>query len=193
MEVFLFRVDFFWTYDIFIGEQDEIKSLDYWMEMGEWISKNYKDLYDTTKNIVKHQRDADDLFQSVVEQLLTNKNILDVPPERRKYFFIRTLKNNYYSTTSKYYYENKKYRDKQSDNFEVEDMVDEEYVDLPEIEWVYKQLEEFNWFDRDLFIMWMELGTLTQVSQKTTIPLNSVGRYIKETKQKLIELWENRN
>jgi DNA-directed RNA polymerase specialized sigma24 family protein len=69
------------------------------MDMNEWINRNYQDLYNTTKNVVKHQADADDLFQSVMEQLLQNKQIREVPHERRKYFFIRTLKNNYYSKT----------------------------------------------------------------------------------------------
>jgi len=164
------------------------------MDMGEWITKNYTDLYETTKNIVKYQQDADDLFQSVVEQLLQNKHIKTIPPERRKYFFIRTLKNNYYSKTSRYYYENKKHDDKQTDyEPNKHDIPDEIYSEPADREWVENQLKDLSWFERDLFLMWMELGTLTQVSKKTTIPLNSVGRYIKETKQKLIDKWENKN
>lgn len=164
------------------------------MEMGEWITKNYKDLYTTTRNIVNRQQDADDLFQSVVEQLLTNKHIKTIPPDRRKYFFIRTLKNNYYSKTSRYYYENKKHNDKVVDyEPEIHDHYDEPYMEPAEMEWVTEQLQDLSWFERDLFFMWMELGTLTKVSEKTTIPLNSVGRYIKETKQKLITKWVNRN
>jgi len=164
------------------------------MDMNEWINRNYKDLYNTTKNIVKHQQDVDDLFQSVMEQLLQNKQIREVPPDRRKYFFIRTLKNNYYSKTSKYYYENKKYQDKQTDyNPEIHEQMDEPYMEPAELGWVYCQLENLSWFEKDLFLMWLELGTLTQVSKKTTIPLNSVGRYINETKQKLIKLWVNKN
>lgn len=162
--------------------------------MGEWITKNYDDLYETTRNIVKHQKDADDLFQSVMEQLLTNKNILEVPPERRKYFVIRTLKNNYHSTTSRYYYENKKHESRQTDyNEELHEQPDEPYMEPAELGWVHQQLNDLSWFERDLFLLWMELGTLTEVSKKTTIPLNSVGRYINETKQKLIRQWVNRN
>jgi hypothetical protein len=71
--------------------------------------------------------------------------------------------------------------------------MDEPYMEPAELGWVHQQLENLSWFERDLFLMWMELGTLTQVSKTTTIPLNSVGRYINETKQKLIKLWGNRN
>jgi RNA polymerase sigma factor (sigma-70 family) len=163
-------------------------------ELNEWITRNYEDLYNTTRNIVKHQKDADDLFQSVIEQLLSNKNFSELPPDRRKYFFIRTTKNNYYSKTSKYYYENKKHDDRQTDyNPEIHEQIEDPYLEPAELDWVHQQLKDLSWFERDLFLMWMEMGTLTQVSKKTTIPLNSVGRYINETKQKLIKLWVNRN
>lgn len=181
--------------NIFIVIPGKIKTTDQrQMDMGEWITKNYADLYNTTRNIVKHQHDVDDLFQSVIEQLLTNKHIKTLPPERRKYFFIRVIKNNYYSTTSKYYYENKKNADRQTEfNPELYEQMDDPYFEPAEIGWVYEQLNDLSWFERDLFLLWMELGTLTEVSRKTTIPLNSVGRYINETKQKLIQKWVNKN
>jgi hypothetical protein len=59
--------------------------------------------------------------------------------------------------------------------------------------WVHKQLEDLDWFSRDLFLMWLELGTITAVSKQTTIPLNSVGRYIKNIKIELKQKWVSRN
>jgi hypothetical protein len=41
--------------------------------------------------------------------------------------------------------------------------------------------------------MWLELGTITAVSKQTTIPLNSVGRYIKNIKIELKQKWVSRN
>lgn len=163
-------------------------------DIREFITKNYEDLYNTTRNIVKNQKCADDLFQSVMEQILTSKNISDIPDDRKKYFIIRIIKNNYYSKTSKYYYENKKHENKETEYTpDMNEADNEPYTEPPEIGWVHDQLADLTWFERDLFLLWMELGTLTEVSKTTTIPLNSVGRYINDTKQKLIKKWVNKN
>ena len=109
------------------------------------------------------------------------------------YYFIRVVKNNYNSTTSPYHKEYRKNQNLHTPLLEeiTEDFADEEYVEtIPDMKWVYKQLETFDWFDRDLFVLWLEMGTLTSVSKQTLIPLNSVGRYINKTKQKLQELWK---
>ena len=75
----------------------------------------------------------------------------------------------------------------------MNELVDEEMVEYPSMDWIYKELENHTWFDRDLFLLWLELGTFTKVSQETTIPLNSVGKYIKETIKNLNSSWKNRN
>jgi hypothetical protein len=113
----------------------------------------------------------------------------------RLYYFIRTLKNNYFSKTSKYHYQFRKPHLNQISFNEVyyEEIPDEEYQDRPTMVWVREHLSELSWFDRDLFLLWVELGSLTAVSKRTTIPLNSVGRYIKQTKDRLNQLWENKN
>jgi hypothetical protein len=51
-------------------------------------------------------------------------------------------------------------------------------LELMEIEWT-----ELNWFNKIIFEKYMVLGSLKKVSKDTTIPLASVGRYIKETKE----------
>lgn len=137
-----------------------------------------------------------DLLHCVIEQMM-KKNSLDPMLEReRVFYFIRVLKNNYFSKTSPYYYQYKKKSsmETQFDTDYYENLPDEQYEEnTPTLEWVYKELEDLNWFDRDLFLLWMELGTLTAVSKKTTIPLNSVGRYINEIKLQLLQKWENKN
>lgn len=166
------------------------------VEIGDWITKNYNELVKITDKICYEPNDAPDLLHCVLEQLLKNKKISSMDDKERFYFFVRTLKNNYYSQTSPYYYQHKKVSTKETfkDIEFFSDTPDIEYdEELPDIKWVYSQLENLNWFDRDLFVMWLELGSLTAVSRKTTIPLNSVGRYINTTKQNLIEKWQNRN
>jgi hypothetical protein len=131
-----------------------------------------------------------------MEQLLKGGKLDGMKDKERVYYFIRVLKNNYFSKTSPYYYQYKKnpHREEFKDIEFFEPQPDVEYTEeLPDIEWVNKQLSHLEWFDRDLFLLWMELGSLTAVSRKTTIPLNSVGRYINQTKQMLIKKWEDRN
>lgn len=165
------------------------------MTLEKWIKDNYNHLQLTTKNIVKNE-DADDVFQSVIEQLLKKKEKLEGMTDKEKlYFFIRVVKNNYFSKTSVYFREHKKgsqYFTELTDYYL--NSPDTEYTeDIPDIEWVKNELLNFNWFERDLFLLWYELGTLANVSKSTTIPVNSVARYIKQIKTKLLEKWENRN
>ena len=163
------------------------------MNLDKWIMSNYTLLYDTTLNIIKNKSDVDDVLHSVLEQILDKKKEMDLMEDKNKlYYFIRVVKNNYFSKTSKYHYQHRKYPQNEQELNLNQELVDEEYVEQPDMDWVKKQLDELNWFDRDLFLLWLELGTITAVSKKTTIPLNSVGRYINEIKTKLIQRWENR-
>lgn len=165
------------------------------MDYNGWLEENYNNLRQTTLNIIKNEDDVDDLLHCVLEQLLRNKSMNEMGDKDRLYYFIRTLKNNYFSKTSKYHYQFRKPLLNQITFNEVyyEKIPDEEYQDRPTMVWVHEHLSELSWFDRDLFLLWVELGSLTAVSKRTTIPLNSVGRYIKQTKDRLNELWENRN
>ena len=165
------------------------------MDYNGWLEENYNNLRQTTLNIIKNEDDVDDLLHCVLEQLLRNKSMNEMEDKDRLYYFIRTLKNNYFSKTSKYHYQFRKPLLNQITFNEVyyEKIPDEEYQDRPTMVWVHEHLSELSWFDRDLFLLWVELGSLTAVSKRTTIPLNSVGRYIKQTKDRLNELWENRN
>lgn len=151
---------------------------------------------DIVKNIVKNEDDRDDLFHCVLEQILKGKKFDGLPDDQRVFYFVRVLKNNYFSKTSPYYYQYKKNPAKEDikEMTFFEGRLDEEYKnELPDMSWVYEQLTHLNWFDRDLFLMWLEMGSLTAVSKQTTIPLNSVGRYIKTTKEILKKKWESKN
>ena len=162
------------------------------MEIRQWIELHHKQLMEITKNITKSGFNPD-LYQSVVEQLLLQEEKFnDIPDDKKKYFFIRVMSNNYNSKTSKYHYENRKgftlSLPLDEDIYKIKEDEPQEY---PTIEWVHRQLDEMNWFDRDIFLLWMELGSLKAVSRKTKIPHNSVGRYIKKVKIKLNKQWNN--
>lgn len=79
--------------------------------VNKWITDNYQDLYNTTKNIV-NGNDADildDLFQEVIIMFIENKKSEDIVKRHKeaKWFFIRILLNQYRSSTS---YFHKQYR-----------------------------------------------------------------------------------
>ena len=165
------------------------------MTFNLWLKNNHNDLLQTTGTIVGDPELVDDLYACVVEQLLRKpKKIDETPDSQKKYYFIKVLKNNYFSKTSPYHYQYRKPTDNHIPLLETitKSLTDEVYEDtLPDMKWVEKTLnKEFDWYSRDLFCLWIEMGTLTNVSKKTQIPLNSVGRHIKQIKNKLKELWE---
>ncbi len=167
------------------------------MDTRQWLTKNYTQLFDITKKVVKNEQEVDDVFQCVVEQVLNKDKKLDGIDDKQKlFYFIRVVKNNYFSKTSSYYYQYKKNINNtlQFDEGLYENIPNEPYKEhLPTMEWVHEQLKELDWFSRDLFLLWIEVGSLTAVSKQTTIPLNSVGRYIKEIKMILKKRWQELN
>ena len=166
------------------------------MNFNIWINTNHNQLLQLAKNITNNDDETDDLFQSVVLQLLEKpEKINEVPDSQKKYFFIRVLTNNYRSNTSPYQYHRQKYKRTFTELKEelFGELVDSESDEYPTMDWVYQQLDNHHWFDRDLFLLWLELGTFTKVSEQTTIPLNSVGKYIKETIKNINTSWKNRN
>jgi len=166
------------------------------MDLYKWISLNNDELIDISLKICKNQDDYMDLYQCVMEQMLKKGDKLnDMEDKEKTYYFISILKRNYYSKTSPYYYQFKKglVMDDITDDL-LEGVIDEEYTEsIPDMEWVKLQLLELDWFDRDLFNLWVELGSLSNVSRKTNIPVNSVGKYIKEIKEELKIRWQQLN
>ena len=163
------------------------------MELNEWIDKNHKELKHIVGRITCNHHESDELFQEVILQLLEKPNKINVLPDEEKiYYFIRVVKNNWNSSTSPYQYQKQKlkklnipYTHKHGKS-----LLDETYNEnTPDMEWVYGEINKLEWFDRDLFRLWLELGTYTKVSQDTTIPLNSVGKYIKSTIKELNIRW----
>ena len=165
------------------------------MNLLEWISKNNSLLIQTTKNITKNADDTMDLYQSVIEQLLEKPEKMNsINDEQKLYYFIKVIKNNYFSKTSPYKYHLEKYNNShiRKDDMLYFDSEDTPYTeDIPDMVWVRTELDKMGWFEADLFTLWIEMGTLIDVHRETTIPINSVGKYIKEIKKDLYQRWIN--
>tara|TARA_R110000868_G_scaffold113675_1_gene304856 strand:+ start:495 stop:995 length:501 start_codon:yes stop_codon:yes gene_type:complete len=162
------------------------------MTSGEYIGKNNQHLINQTKNICRGSDEYMDLYQSVIEQILSKPEKMDVVSDDEKlYYFISIVKTNWHSKTSPYQYQKHQYnkRSVEYNEFKAHTIPDDEPIELPTLDWVNKEIEKMDWFDRDLFTLWAELRTLTAVHKETTIPINSVGKYIKEIKQELNQRW----
>lgn len=162
------------------------------MTFDKWLNDNNDYLIQVTKNITSNSEDTMDLYQSVMTQLLLQRDKLDPLPDKEKlYYFIKVTKTNYFSKTSPYQYQKKKYEKQHTEYNDFKDLREDiSYMeDIPDMIWVEKTLDEMGWFERDLFTLYMEYGTMVAVHKETTIPINSVGKYIKEIKNDLKQRW----
>lgn len=164
------------------------------MELNKWITKNHEELKHIVGRITSNHPDSDELFQEIMIQLLTKPEKMEqLSDEQKIYYFIRVVQNNWHSSTSPFQYHRQKNKQRHVpyNSWLGESLLDEEYEEnTPDMEWVYDKVNKMDWFDRDLFKLWIELGTYTKLSKQTTIPINSVGKYIKKTTKILNDLWD---
>lgn len=162
------------------------------MTFVDWVSKNNTKLIEVTNNITRGDKESMDLYQSVMTQLLPQHTKLDnIIDEEKMYYFIRVTKTNWYSKTSPYQYHKKKYDSSKTEYKDYKDFrEDEEYTeDIPDMDWVECELHKIGWFEHDLFMLYYETGTLASLHKETSIPINSVGKYIKDIKNELKKRW----
>jgi DNA-directed RNA polymerase specialized sigma24 family protein len=151
-----------------------------------WISENYNEL----KNICSKfstTEEVDDLLHLCLEEFMKNKRVTEIPDEQKIYFFTKIVRNQYNSESSKYHYTYRKYK--------FNDMVD---IDIPEVEyeedqfnmeWVQEQLKKIDWYYARLFQLYIDEGcSVTKLSKRTTIPINSVSRDINKVRRQLKQL-----
>ena len=164
----------------------------------KWIGENSNEMMKMVNGIVKDRNIADELFQTVVLQLLEKPDKVDKVPDHQKvFYFIRVVKNNYYSNSSPFQYrrviDKKRHVQIDEELTRMEDVPYEEPLDYKQ--WVTEQLDNeelFTWYEKSIFLLYIEMTSYISVSKKTTIPVNSVSRHLKSIKNKLQELWENR-
>lgn len=152
--------------------------------MEDWITNNYDKLKNICSNISKNE-EVDDLFHSCLIQFMENKKIDTVPDNQKTFFFSRIVKNNFYSTTSKYHKEYHKFKFSEMIEIQEPDILYEE--DGIDLEWVRKQLKkDFSWYYMRLMELYIEEGcSLTKLSKRTNIPINSCSRDINKCRKEL--------
>lgn len=160
--------------------------------MNQWITNNYNELKLICEKISK-QNDVDDLLHSCLEQFLQNQAAPMLGDKEKLFFFARIVRNNFHSKTSHYYYQYSKYKfteltDQNQHTLEY----DESEIDL---NWV-KKIITFHkkgdlWYYARLFQLFIDEGcSVSKLSKRTTIPLNSVSRDINKYRRILKKLRE---
>lgn len=160
--------------------------------MDKWFNENYDRLKLICKKITKCD-DVDEILHFCIEQVLKNKKFICIENDEEKvYFFSRVVHINWKSNKSPYYQQYHKHlwceigREPHIEDLEYE----ENDVDM---DWVRAQIEIMkkgkDWYYGRLFDLYIEENcNLTNLSKRTTIPLNSVSRDIRKVREHLIKL-----
>ena len=157
------------------------------IEIEQYISNNYEFLISVAQKYTKNKDWSYELLHEVILQLYNKKDWnIKVDNNSIKYYIIRCLMVNWTYPSSPFCKKHKQDTKFVEINEAIEMAVEETEIDthrlleLLEIEWT-----EVNWFNKIIFEKYMVLGSLKKVSKDTTIPLASIGRYVKETKEQI--------
>ena len=138
---------------------------------------------------------AEDLLHDILLQLESNHKYNSLDEQSKLYFFIRTAQNQYYSNNSIFKRTYKKYYFEEIPvNY---DPKDEEYKELPTIDWIRETLEnelainkDF-WYNKGIFELYLEHKKLEHIHRRTHIPKYSLRATLKEMKVWLNNKWKD--
>lgn len=159
-------------------------------EIEKYITTNYYELLNIAKKITKNNELSQDLLHEVILQLYNKENIIlrEYCPEQIKYYIVSIIRINWCSTTSPFYYKMRKESSKYTNIEEVFNLADDTQLEF-EKQQLFDILEEswteLDWFRKSLFEMYLTLGSMKKVSKQTRIPVSSISRYLKESKDQI--------
>jgi RNA polymerase sigma factor (sigma-70 family) len=157
-------------------------------EIERYITTNYYQLLTIAKKITKNHELTNDLFHEVIIQLYNKNNIVlqEYSDDQIKYYIVSIIRINWHSQTSPFYYKIRKESSKYTNIDDIYDLVDDTQLEF-EKQHLFDILEqswcELDWFRKSLFEMYMTLGSMKKVSKQTRIPISSISRYLKESKE----------
>jgi RNA polymerase sigma factor (sigma-70 family) len=157
-------------------------------EIERYITTNYYQLLSIAKKITKNHELTNDLLHEVIIQLYNKNNIVlqEYSDDQIKYYIVSIIRINWHSQTSPFYYRMRKESSKYTNIDDIYDLVDDTQLEF-EKQHLFDILEqswcELDWFRKSLFEMYMTLGSMKKVSKQTRIPISSISRYLKESKE----------
>jgi hypothetical protein len=157
-------------------------------EIESYLTREYYQLLKIAKKLTKGDQLSQDLLHEVIIQLYDKNDIVlkSYDDNSIKYYITAVMRINYYSKTSPFFYRIK--RERTLMTVDVTTCWDMSYEQESfETEELYQLLEEeyceLNWFKKSLLDMYLTLNSsMKAVSRKTNIPIQSISRYIKETR-----------
>lgn len=156
-------------------------------DIERYITTNYYQLLTITRKITKNHELSQDLLHEVILQLYNKSNIVlqEYSNDQIKYYIVSIIRINWHSNTSPFYYKIRRESSKYTNIDEIFNMADDTQLDF-EKQQLFDILEqswcELDWFRKSLFEMYLTLGSMKKVSKQTRIPLSSISRYLKESK-----------
>lgn len=159
-------------------------------EIEKYITTNYYQLLSIAKKITKNHDLTEDLFHEVLIQLYDKKNIVlqEYSDDQIKYYIVSVIRINWHSKTSPFYYRIRKETSRYTNIEECFDLSDDNQLAFEKQE-LYDILEqswcELDWFRKSLFELYLTLGSMKKVSKQTRIPVSSISRYLKESKEQI--------
>ena len=157
-------------------------------EIEKFITTNYYELLKIAKKITKNHELTHDLLHEVILQLYNKNNIVlqEYSNEQMKYYIVSIIRINWHSKTSPFYYKIRKETSRYTNIDDIYDLADDTQLEF-EKQHLFDILEqswcELDWFRKSLFEMYMTLGSMKKVSKQTRIPVSSISRYLKESKE----------
>lgn len=159
-------------------------------EIERYITTNYYELLKITKKITKNHDLTQDLLHEVILQLYNKENIIlrEYNDDQIKYYIVSVIRINWHSTTSPFYYKIRKETSKYTNIEEIYNLADDTQLEF-EKQQLFDILEqswcELDWFRKSLFEMYLTLGSMKKVSKQTRIPVSSISRYLRESKDQI--------
>jgi hypothetical protein len=157
------------------------------IEIENYITKNYYELLGICNKITKHNTLAGDLLNDVILQLYDRKeiNLKSLEENQIKYYIVKCLTINWYSKTSPFYRKVRKESTLYNELFDTFNLIDKDdiFTEHHIMEIVETEFTETDWFHKIIFNKYLAFGSLKKVSTDTKIPLTSIARYVKETRE----------
>lgn len=156
----------------------------------KYITTNYYQLLSIANKITKNHELTGDLFHEVLIQLYNKNNIVlqEYSDDQIRYYIVSIIRINWHSKTSPFYYKIRKESSKYTNIDDCYNLCDESQLDF-EKEQLFSILEEsyceLDWFKKSLFEMYLTMGSMKKVHTQTRIPISSISRYLKESKEQI--------
>ena len=159
-------------------------------EIEKYITNNYYQLLTIAKKITKNHDLTQDLLHEVILQLYNKENLVlrEYCDDQIKYYIVSILRINWHSQTSPFYYRIRKESSKYTNIDEIYNLADDTQLEFEKQELfdiLEQEYSELSWFHKSLFELYLTLGSMKKVSKQTRIPVSSISRYLKESKQQI--------